>query len=260
MATKSKGKAGGAKAKSASGGAAAKRPSAFMKGKGPKTRKPKDQRQRVNVQLIKADTAEGKPIFSLIARIIEKHHPDLVQARVAAAWNLSWKPDADGVKTIGKLRKASDLDRELSGGEWDFVILLSKDWWERPLTSELTEKERELDRAALIDHELEHITEALMQNGEPKIDERGRKRYRLRKHDITEFAAILYRHGPRLKSGLVDAFNSYLKRRGQLPLTPPKPKPETDADRGKAALSTLKGNLAEPLVDVKEAPPTSTGH
>jgi len=260
MATKAKGAGkSGAKSKG-KGGGGAKRPSAFLKGKGPRARKPKDQRQRVNVQLVKADSAEGRPIFALIAKIIERHHADLTQARVAVAWNLSWKPDADGVKTIGKLRKASDLDRELSGGEWDFVILLSKEWWERPLTSELTEKERDADRAALIDHELEHITEALSANGEPKIDERGRKRYRLRKHDITEFAAILYRHGPRLKRGLVDAFNAALRRKGQIPLTPPKPRPETDADRGKAALGTLKGNLAEPLVDVKEAPPTSTGH
>lgn len=257
--SKSKGKS-----KSATGmiGRKGRRPSPFGKiSKAARLpRKPKDQRKRVSVKLVKADTAEGKPIFSLVARTIERHHDELTQARIAIAWNLAWKPDTDGVRTIGKVRKASDLDRELNGGEWDFVILLCKEWWE---TCGKDAAERERMRAALIDHELCHVTARLQPNGEPMIDERGRRIYRMRKHPIEEFPEVIHRHGL-YKQMLVDAFNAAARKHGRQLFIGEKPKPadkpKSDAEKGKEAIAGLKGALAEPLEKAATPPAPPAGH
>lgn len=253
MATKSKGKAGGAPR------GKGKRPRPFGRiGKASRLpRKPKDQRKRVSVKLIKADTAEGKPIFSLIARSIERHHDELTQARVAVAWNLAWKPDADGVRVIGAIRKASDLDRELNGGEWDFVILLCKEYWE---TAGKDAAEREKIRAFVIDEQLCKITARLQPNGEPMIDERGRRLYRTRKYPVQAFPETIYRHGLYSRA-LVDAFNAARKSGRQMSIgeKAPDPKaPPSDADKGKAALSGLKGVEADKPA-TSPAPPVA-GH
>lgn len=149
-------------------------------------RKPKNHEKRVNYVLVKPDTVEGKPIYDLMNRTIEEHHEELTNAKIAIAWNLAWKPDADGHVILGKCKKASDLDREFS--PYDFVILLRKEFWQHSQTTDA-------QRAALIDHELCHASVRLDADHEPKRDERGRVIYRMRKHDIEEFSEILMRHG-----------------------------------------------------------------
>jgi hypothetical protein len=159
-------------------------------------RKPKVQEKRVSYQLIKPDTKDGEPIYQLMNRTIEQHHEELTNARIVIAWNLAWKPDKDGRVILGKCKKASDLDRELS--PYDFVILLRKEFWQHPQTTDA-------QRAALLDHELCHASVQLDAALEPKRDERGRVVYRMRKHDIEEFSEILHRHGC-YKSDLENAF------------------------------------------------------
>jgi hypothetical protein len=80
--------------------------------------------------------------------------------------------------------RVSDLDRELSA--FDFVILLSKDFWR-----DASEKQR----TALIDHELMHGAVKYDADGEPVIDERGRQVFRTRRHDLEEFSEVVGRHG-----------------------------------------------------------------
>ena len=101
-------------------------------------RKPRNHEKRVNFQIIKADTNEGKPIYELMNRTIEKHHGHLTNARIVVAWHLAWKPDRDGVKKLGQFKKASDLDRELH--PYDFVMLLNKDFFTHTQT---TDEQRE---------------------------------------------------------------------------------------------------------------------
>src|SRR5687768_3287217 len=84
--------------------------------------------KRVTYQLIATNTKDGAPIYDMLNRNIEKHHDELINARIALAWSTSWKPDQDGHKKLGQCKKASDLDRELA--PYDFVILLNKGWWE----------------------------------------------------------------------------------------------------------------------------------
>lgn len=51
-------------------------------------------------------------------------------------------------------------------------------------------------RRALLDHELCHAEVKLDdRTSEPVHDERGRKVYRMRKHDIEEFSAVVERNG-----------------------------------------------------------------
>jgi len=198
-------------------------------------RKPRVHEKRINVQLIKPDTAEGTPIYALVSRTIEKHHEHLTNARIAVAWNKSWKPDADGRVTIGKLRKASDLDRELA--PYDFVLILRKEFWDNPHTTDE-------HRAALIDHELCHGQVRSRPDGEPMVDEKGRRQYRLRKHDVEEFSEILYRHGPHYKRALEDAFIAWQTRQMEIASTKDQRIDESDAAKGKAALGKVGATAA----------------
>jgi len=146
-----------------------------------KPRKPK----RVSYELL---TPQAHPsLYKALARLISAHHRELKNASIALAWSTAWRADVDGRLTLGQCKKASDLDRELVA--YDFVILLSKEFW-----NDLSVTNAHRD--ALLDHELCHATVKLDPvTHEPQEDERGRLVYRLRRHDVEEFAEIAERHG-----------------------------------------------------------------
>lgn len=177
--------------------------------------KPKQHEKRVNFIVIAADTKEGKPLYSLMSRLIEKFHEELTNARIVLAWALNWKADADGITKLGQCRKVSDLDRELHGN--DFVILLNREYVQSPTTTDE-------QRAALIDHELCHATVHYDREGEPKRNEKGRVLYRTRKHEIEEFAEIIQRYGL-YKRTLEAGFAALQRRQADLQLDGVKPSP-----------------------------------
>lgn len=142
--------------------------------------------KRIAYALIQPESDDGRPMYDLLERLVAEHHTELAEARIALAWNVVWKPDVDGRVTLGKCKKASDLDRELAA--YDFVIILRREFWAYPSVSDA-------QRAALLDHELMHATVKLDANGDPTMDTRGRTVYRIRKHDIEEFRDIMVRHG-----------------------------------------------------------------
>jgi hypothetical protein len=142
--------------------------------------------KRVTCELIHPKSEAGKAMYPLLAELVTAHHDDLFDARIALAWNMSWKCDTDGHLKLGKCKKASDLDREFA--PFDFVILLSRSFYEDARVSDD-------QRRALIDHEISHATVKLARDGEPAVDERGRQVWRIRKHDVEEFAAIAERYG-----------------------------------------------------------------
>lgn len=159
--------------------------------------------KRVSYELIdKNNETVGRPIYRLLRELVQDHHPHLVNARIALAWCTSWKPDVDGRVVLGKCKKASDLDRELAS--YDFIILLKKSFWQDlQVTAE--------QRRALLDHELCHAgVKEDERTGEPVHDERGRKVYRLIKHDIEEFAAVVERNGVYKRD--LEAFAAALNR------------------------------------------------
>lgn len=155
----------------------------MLRGRRNKAKGPK----KVSYQLIDRDSVLGRTMYLKLRDCVEEHHEELVDARIALAWCTSWKPDVDGRVVLGKCKKASDLDREFA--PFDFVILLSRWWWQ---DLQVTDAQR----VALLDHELCHAAVRYDdKTGDPVRDERGRKVYRVRKHDIEEFADIVRRHG-----------------------------------------------------------------
>lgn len=142
--------------------------------------------KKVSYELLSRRSLIGEPIYRVLDEEVEAHHGDLKEATIGLAWNTSWKPDVDGRVTLGKCKKASDLDRELAA--YDFVILLRRDFWDSPSVTDA-------QRLALLDHELMHAAVKYDKHGDPVYDERGRIVYRIRKHDIEEFADIVERHG-----------------------------------------------------------------
>lgn len=144
--------------------------------------------KKLTYELLGEDTETGRPLYALLAELVEQHHEALYRtdARIALAWCTSWTPDVDGRVTLGKCRKASDLDRELMA--FDFVILLSRSFFEDPRVTPQQCR-------ALIDHELMHAAVKYDATGEPVTDARGRTVYRIRKHDLEEFSDIASRYG-----------------------------------------------------------------
>ena len=157
--------------------------------------------KKISYKLVAPDDEEGRPIYAMVRRLIERHHEHLTNARIAVAWNLTWQPDVDGRCTLGKAKKASDLDRELA--PYDCVIMLRHEFF---ASSEVTDAQRE----ALIDHELCHLEVELDGHGEPKLDTKGRTVYRIRRHDLEEFSAVVARHGMWRKD--IEAFGALLER------------------------------------------------
>lgn len=140
--------------------------------------------KKIAFELIQPEP-ETEP-YRLMREIRSRHHEDIRLARIAIAWRKGLKSDPDGHLILGKCMKASDLQRELV--KWDFVILLNQEVWTEPEFGII-------QKSALIDHELMHADRAVDDEGEPKIDVRGRPVWRIRKHDIEEFQAIVARHG-----------------------------------------------------------------
>lgn len=179
------------------------------------------KRKKVSYELIPRESQHGQTMYPLLQDLVDEYHDEITGARIALAWSLSWKPDPDGRLTLGKCKKASDLDRELAA--FDFVVLLNKDFW----TGFSTTDEQ---RKALLDHELCHATVKYDKDtGEPEVDERGRTVYRLRKHDLEEFREIVERHG--LYKRDLERFASAILRskQGRLDLDPPSGAPPRPA-------------------------------
>jgi hypothetical protein len=154
----------------------------------PRRRGPKKP-PKVSYRFIRPDSDVGKPMYALLDELVETHHDDVRQARIALAWNTAWKADADGRVTLGLCRKVSNLEREVADvAAYDFVIILRREFWNDLLVTEVQKR-------ALLDHELCHASVKLDDQGDQVIDECGRTVYRLRKHDLEEFSEIAGRYG-----------------------------------------------------------------
>jgi hypothetical protein len=147
--------------------------------------------------------------YRLLKEARDNWHDDIHQARIALAWRKELKPDVDGHLVLGKCVKASDLQRELV--DWDFVILLNREVWST------TEFDRN-KKLALLDHELCHAAPVLdKETLEPKYDVRGRRVWRIRKHDIEEFQSVVQHHGT-YKRDLEKFAEAILKAKNTPPL------------------------------------------
>jgi hypothetical protein len=160
--------------------------------------------KKLSYLLINRLDEKGRVLYDLVDELVDRHHPELREARIALAWNLAWQPDVDGRCILGKCKKASDLDRELM--PVDFVIILRREFFEDLRVTDL-------QRRALLDHELNHAAVKYDADGRPVIDQRGRTVFRIRKHDLEEFAVIAERYGTWKKD--IEAFAGALDRARQ---------------------------------------------
>lgn len=141
-----------------------------------------------------------KTIHALAQSLLEKfpsHGPlwigkvkiDLVFARAERDDNGNLKGCAlkkNGLRAYGIARKLPLKDRVMGRG--DAEIVLDGDWWETATPEQ---------QAALLDHELHHISLKADKHGNIQFDDIGRPQILLRKHDVEVgwFAAIAERHG-----------------------------------------------------------------
>jgi hypothetical protein len=148
--------------------------------------------------------------YDRLDALVEAHHEELRDAKIALAWCTSWKRDTDGNLTLGKCRRAAALDRQLH--DYDFVILLNSEFWNGESTTAL-------QRDALLDHELCHATVKIdPETDDPVVDETGRTVYRMRRHDLEEFACIAERYGIWKRD--IELFHRSLRRADKQRLLP----------------------------------------
>lgn len=112
--------------------------------------------------------------LALAEEIIATHHPHLKHARIAIVFRDGNAPTSNGKMTLGQTSLVTSKMQVIAKERFDFLIWLAGDWWH-----DATDRQRR----ALLDHELCHCA------GEPFA-------WKIRGHDIEEFACILTRHGP----------------------------------------------------------------
>lgn len=142
----------------------------------------KEKLKSVKVKFIPLE----KSPYKLLSKVRKRHHQETQKAKIALAWRIDYKPDPDGHIVLGKCKRTTELQREFA--DWDYVILLNKEAWEDPKFG----KKR---RYALLDHELCHVAPSFNRKGKQKRDERKRRLWRIRKHDLEEFEDVVERHG-----------------------------------------------------------------
>jgi hypothetical protein len=187
--------------------------------------------KKVLFELIKPDEVilSGQP-YELMFEIRAEHHFDIAEANIALAWKKGTKPDVDGRLVLGRCVKATDLQRELVA--YDFVIVLNREVWEDP------EFDRE-KKLALLDHELCHAARVIDDDGEKKIDSKGRPVWRTRGHDIEEFVEIVSRRGCWKRD--LEKFGEAILAKKKTPLLADQhPAPKTLADEMPAFLAARK--------------------
>jgi hypothetical protein len=150
---------------------------------------------------------EEPELYDLLRELVESYHDHLINARISLAWCYSWKPDADGQLILGKCKKAADLDRQLH--DRDFIILLNQQAW---YGAGFDDRKR----WALLDHELCHADVEVDSEGEQVVNAAGRPVYRIRRHDLEEFQAIVQRHG--CWKADIEEFAKEALKRGKTPL------------------------------------------
>ncbi len=132
------------------------------------------------------DHGQVNPIHAVMEALVTQHHEHLAEAKIALAWRFGWTANSDGQLTLGKTKKFTELEQDLCG--CDFVILLNHEAWNAADFDASQQR-------ALIDHELCHCAVKYDADGEVQLDKREKPVWRMRSHDVEEFADVVSRHG-----------------------------------------------------------------
>ena len=129
--------------------------------------------------------------YAIMEKLIDEveQFAPLKKAKIVIVWKSGWKATKDDILTHAKIRKLSELEREIWGDEYDLCMLLHRELWQ---LKKFTDEEREMD----IFHELCHpVPEVDDKTGEQKKDDRDRLVWRLRNHPIQRFPEEIARYG-----------------------------------------------------------------
>jgi len=120
---------------------------------------------------------EKAPEIEVIGNtLIQAYHSHLKEAKISYVFQDKAAKFSDGRTILGKAAGRSNLDKLLSERKEDFVIIIGKDRWE---------KMTEVERRALVDHELCHCGIVM--------DAQGHTKFAMRGHPIEEFPENLAR-------------------------------------------------------------------
>jgi hypothetical protein len=134
----------------------------------------------------------GDNVEAQMKRVMNKYHGDISDLGVTVGCLFAFNPDGPAVTKTGgypaaaKVRIVSLKDRV--AGMPDAQIVIDQTVWDKLDTAE---------RDALLDHELQHLTPSLDKDNQPKIDDHGRPKLKMLKHDaeIGIFRCVIERHG-----------------------------------------------------------------
>ena len=138
-----------------------------------------------------------KEVIALVQKVMHDSHLELETAEVTVQVLFAHKYDKDGeaepaMKTRGQIVVAKTSITNLQDrtrGIPDAKLVIDRTFgWERLADAR---------RAALIDHELTHLNLTLDQDGQVKLDDRGRPKLHMRHHDweLTGFQEVCERNG-----------------------------------------------------------------
>jgi hypothetical protein len=150
------------------------------------------------------------PLYVLMNQIIAQHEQELLEFKSALYWTYGWTPNKDGKLTLGRARKTSEIERQMHG--YHFIIELNYEWYHDTIHT------IELQRTAVLHHELCHCRRELDKNGDTRKDENGEPVGRLACHDIEEFRKIIDIYGLYtwdLEQTAATIYNINHPRRGQ---------------------------------------------
>jgi hypothetical protein len=140
----------------------------------------------VNYELIPETNSKQNEPYRLLDEVRKQWHGETISAKVALAWRNHTAADQDGRLVLGKCIRVTDLNKEFAA--YDFIIVLNREVWGDIRFA----REK---KTALLDHEMCHAAGAFDEDGEPIRDDRNRRVWRSRKHDIEEFRDVVARHG-----------------------------------------------------------------
>jgi hypothetical protein len=134
--------------------------------------------------------AEHEAMYELLDALVEAHHEDLSDAKIALLFNNAWQPDVDGNRRLVQSQLVQEFYRELSDDVvgFDLAIVIHEPFWmDETVTPE--------KRRAVLDHALCYFDARRDKSLEHEVNERGRRIYRMRTEPIKEFPEIIERHG-----------------------------------------------------------------
>jgi len=111
-------------------------------------------------------------------KLIKQHHPHLLTANIRYLCR-NKAPKSQGKLVPGVIKKASPIEKHLSGSEADFIMMISLDVWNSMPAAQ---------RLALVDHLLTRCVAS-------EDEKTGKLKFSMRSPDVQEFAEVVSRNG-----------------------------------------------------------------